>query len=285
MQNKLVMVTGANAGIGKVTARELAKMGAHVVMVCRNRERGEAAQADIKAASGSDKVDLLLADLSSQASIRQLAADFKSHYDRLDVLVNNAGVYFMKRSESVDGIEMTLALNHLGYFLLTNLLLDTIKASAPARIVNVSSTAHHQGEMDFDDLQMTANYKGFAMYGRSKLANILFTKELARRLAGTAVTVNCLHPGFVATNFATNNGLLYRIAMRLIGLFRISLTPDRGAETSIYLASSPTVADITGEYFDKKKVARASTAANDMATAQRLWQISEQLTNPSRSKI
>ena len=272
------MVTGANAGIGKITAQELARMGAHVVMVARSRERGEAALAEIKSATGSSQIDLLLADLSSQESIRQLATDFQARYDKLHVLVNNAGAVFLKRQESADGLEMTFALNHLGYFLLTNLLLDMIKASAPARIVNVSSMAHQQGQIDFADLQNQKSYQGFQVYSQSKLANLLFTYELARRLEGSGVTVNALHPGFVASNFAKNNGFIARLAMNLAKLLRIAQTTDKGAETSIYLASSPEAALVSGKYFDEKKAIRSSHASYNEADARQLWQVSEQLT-------
>ncbi len=280
MKDKTILITGANAGIGKITARELAKMGARVVMVARSQERGEAALAEIKAASGSDKVDLLLADLSSQTAVRQLAADFRANYDRLDVLINNAGALFLKRELSVDGIEMTFALNHLAYFLLTNLLLDMLEASAPARIINVSSVAHEMSPLDFDDLQSEKGYRGFQVYGKSKLANVLFTHELDRRLNrrlnSNGVTVNALHPGFVGTHFAKNNGRLVRLAMFFINKF--ALPPEKGAETSIYLASSPEVANISGQYFYQKKAKRSAKFAYDEDAARRLWQISEQMT-------
>lgn len=276
MQDKICIVTGANSGIGKVTARELAKMGATVVMVCRSQERGQAAQAEIKAASHNDSVDLMLADLSSQAAIRRLAQSFKEKYQQLDVLVNNAGAVFMQRRLSEDGLEMTFALNHLGYFLLTNLLLDVIKASAPARIVNVSSEAHRGRKINFDDLQGEQSYSGYNDYGQSKLANILFTYELARRLEGSGVTVNCMHPGFVGSNFARNNGLLARVAMTLLRPFARS--PEKGAETAVYLASSPQVEGVSGHYFIDKEEATSSPESYDEAVAQRLWQVSMELT-------
>src|SRR5581483_7870588 len=199
MQGKVCIVTGANSGIGRITALELARLGAQVVMVCRDRARGEAALAEIKQATGNNQVELMLCDLSSQADIRRFADEFKATHARLDVLVNNAGVYQRKRATTVDGLEATFAVNHLGYFLLTNLLLDVLKQSAPSRIINVASGAHASGHINFDDLQGERQYKGVRAYCHSKLANILFTLELARRLAGTGITANSLHPGAVAT--------------------------------------------------------------------------------------
>jgi NAD(P)-dependent dehydrogenase (short-subunit alcohol dehydrogenase family) len=205
MQGKICLVTGANSGIGKATVMGLARQGATVIMVSRNAAKGEAARDELRAKSGNSAIDLLLADLSSQQSIRQLAENFKQRYTQLHVLINNAGGYYMKRQESPDGLEMTLAVNYLAPFLLTNLLLDTLKASAPARIINVSSTAQASNFIDMDDLQATKHYSGGRAYGQSKLAEVLFTYELARRLQGTGVTANCLHPGFVASNFGQSN--------------------------------------------------------------------------------
>ncbi len=278
MAGKICMVTGANSGIGKVTATALAAKGATVVMVCRSRERGEAAQQEVIAQSGNDQVDLLLADLSSMASTRAMVDGFKARYDHLHVLVNNAGALFPTRQESVDGLEMTFALNHMGYFLPTVLLLDLLKASAPSRIVNVSSDAHRAGRVDFDDLQNEEKYRSFPVYSESKLENVLFTKELARRLEGTGVTVNALHPGFVRTNFGTNgagNGLL-NAAVRLITKL-IAITPEKGAQTSIYLATSPEVEGISGAYFSNKKAVSPASQAKDAEAAQRLWAESERL--------
>ena len=276
MNNKLIMITGANAGIGKVAALELAKQGHHIVMVCRSQERGRAAQAEIKAASGSEQVDLLIADLSVQADIRQLAAIFKQDYERLDVLVNNAGAIFDKRQETADGLELTFALNHMGYFLLTDLLLGMLKASTPARIINVSSDAHHRGSLNFDDLQHKKSYSGFPVYSDSKLANVLFTYELARRLEGSGVTTNALHPGFVNTNFGNTMSSIPAFFIGIISrLFAIS--PEKGAETIIYLASSPEVEGVTGKYFVKNKATRSSKESYDEAVAKQLWEVSEQL--------
>ncbi len=276
LDNKLIMITGANAGIGKVAALELAKQGHHIVMVCRSQERGRAAQAEIKAASGSEQVDLLIADLSVQADIHQLAAEFKQRYDRLDVLVNNAGAIFDKRQKTADGLELTFALNHMGYFLLTDLLLDTLKASAPARIINVSSDAHRRGSLNFDDLQHEKSYSAFPVYSASKLANVLFTYELTRRLEGSGVTANALHPGFVNTNFGSTMSGIPAFFIGIISrLFATS--PEKGAETIIYLAASPEVEGVTGNYFVEKKATRSAPESYDEAVAKRLWEVSEQL--------
>lgn len=270
------MVTGANAGIGKVTARELARMGATIVMVCRSQARGTAALAEIKRDSGNNDVHLLLADLASQASIRQLVDTFTTDFDRLDVLVNNAGAIFGQRQISPDGLEMTFALNHMGYFLLTLGLLPLLKRSAPSRIINVSSDAHRGGKLDFDDLQLEKRYSAFPAYSASKLMNVMFTQSLARRLEGTGVTVNALHPGFVRTNFGRSTmGLLGRLAMPIAGLFARS--EDDGAATSIYLASSPDVATTTGQYFVDREPVTPSASALDERAQERLWQRSEQL--------
>lgn len=279
MSGAVCMVTGANSGIGKETARALAKTNARVVMVCRNEERGAAAQAEIVQESGNNQVDLLLADLAEQDQIRGLAEAFKERYRRLDILVNNAGAFFQERRENSDGIEMTFALNHLGYFLLTNLLLDILKESAPARIINVSSDAHKGSKIDFGDIQNRRSYSGFGVYGESKLANILFTRELARRLEGSDVTVNAMHPGFVATNFAKNNGFLARVAMTLVRPFAKS--PEEGAATAIYLATSPEVTGVTGRYFANRREVEPSARARDEKSMRRLWEISAEMTHLS----
>lgn len=278
MDGKVVLITGATNGIGKVAALELAKQGAQVVIVGRNPAKTAEAVAAIKAQSGNPAVEMIVADLSSMAEVRKAAEAFKSGHERLDVLINNAGAVFGTRQETVDGYEMTFALNHLAYFLLTNLLLDTLKASAPARIINVSSGAHAFGRIDFDNLNSEKGYSagGFRAYGTSKLQNLLFTYELARRLAGTGVTAHALHPGSVATGFAHNNrgwlSLLYRV------VDRFSLTPEQGADTIIYLASSPQLIGETGQYWEKRKAIRSSAASYDEAAQARLWAVSEQLT-------
>jgi len=253
MQNKTVLITGGNAGIGLETARALAKQGATVVLVARDAAKGEQAVADIKNTTGNNNVSFMKCDLGSQKQVRQLVADFKAKHDRLDVLVNNAGAFFSEYGETEDGIERQFAINHLGPFLLTNLLLDLMKASAPARIVNVASRAHYRGWINFDDLYFKKGYDGFVKaYGQSKLANVLFTNELARRLEGTGVTANSLHPGVVATDIALKESKgIYRFGWWLWKHFMI--TPVEGAATSIFLASSPAVEGVTGQYFDKSK--------------------------------
>src|SRR5262245_4597928 len=275
LSGKSCLVTGATAGIGEVTARRLAGMGAAVTIVGRNVERAAVSAARIKAATGAT-VEILVADLSSQADIRRLANEFLARHSRLDVLVNNAGAVFNRRLESVDGIEMTWALNYLSYFLLTNLLLGALHAAAPSRIVNVASDEHSGAQINFDDPQLKRGYSGRRAYGQSKMADILFTVELARRLDGTAVTANALHPGFVASNFGKNNGGLFAI---LLGLAQrvAAISPESGAETSIYLASSPEVAGVSGQYFDKCRAVAPSAEAQDRTAAARLWQLSEAL--------
>lgn len=274
MQDNICMVTGANSGIGKVTALELARMGATVVMVCRNPQKGAAAQAEIRAQSGNDRVDLLLADFASLRSVRALAEEYTRRYRQLHVLVNNAGLYLPTRFETEDGYEMTLGVNHLAPFLLTNLLLDTVIASAPTRIINVSSEAHRGARINFADLQSVRKYNGFQAYGQSKLANILFTYELAQRLTGTGVTVNCVHPGAVATNFGSSDKWFSLLLTVIRPLLR---TPEKGAETPIYLAASPDVAGVTSTYFKDKKTIRSSNASYRQEDWKRLWRVSEEL--------
>jgi retinol dehydrogenase 12 len=275
MNGKICLVTGGTNGIGKATAQELARMGAMVIIVGRDAQKTSQAVKEIRAASGNPRVGSMLADLSSEQEVRRLADEFKSKYSHLHVLINNAGAVFMQRQLSVDGIEMTFALNHLAYFLLTNLLLDTLKASAPARIINVSSDAHTSGKIEFDNLQGERNYSPKA-YDNSKLANILFTMELAHRLEGTGVTVNALHPGFVATGFAKNNG---KVIAALVSIFAplVARSPANGAETSIYLASSPSVEGITGKYFYDSHMIPAAPQATNMMVARKLWDVSAEM--------
>jgi len=275
MQGKICLVTGSSTGIGKVTARELARMGATVVMVCRNRARGEAAQAEIKAASGSERVDLIVADLSSLAEVRRAAEEFKQRYTQLHVLIHNAGGVNYVRKMTSDGLEATFAANYLAPFLLTELLLDILKASAPARIINVSSTAHLRGKIDFDDLQGEKKYSVWKAYCQAKLALILFTYELARQLQGTGVTVNALHPGVVASDFGRGfNGFL-RFGWKLASRFMISV--EQGARTTLYLATSPEVEGVSGKYFVNSKERKSSSLSYNEALRQRLWKVSEEL--------
>jgi NAD(P)-dependent dehydrogenase (short-subunit alcohol dehydrogenase family) len=278
LTGRTCLVTGASSGIGKAAARELARLGADLVLVCRDRGRGEAALTEIRKAAGNERSELLLADLSSQAQIRQLAKDYLASGRPLHVLLNNAGVIMQQRSETVDGIEATFAVNHLGYFLLTNLLLERLKQSAPARIVNVASDAHAYsgGAMPFDDLEGRKRYGPMRNYGISKLANILFTRELARRLEGTGVTANSLHPGFVASGFARNNGRVASFLMSLASPFARS--PEKGAETAVYLCASREVEDVSGGYFYDCKPKWPKSYAQSDADAKRLWEVSEAMT-------
>ena len=280
MDGKVCLITGATSGIGKATAMGLTSMGSSIVMVGRDRGRGEAALAEIKERSANASVELMLADLSSHREIHRLADEFKEAYPRLAVLINNAGVIRSKRVTTADGIEMMFAVNHLAYFLLTNLLVDVLKASAPSRIVNVSSGDHSNGAIDFDDLQGEKGYKGPKAYSQSKLATVLFTYELARRLEGTGISANCLHPGGripVRTNFGSGVSGVFGFMVR--ALRHLMISPEKGAETSIYLASSLEVEGLSGRYFVKKAEARSSDASHDERIARRLWQVSAELTS------
>jgi NAD(P)-dependent dehydrogenase (short-subunit alcohol dehydrogenase family) len=277
MDGKICLVTGATSGVGLVTAQALAQQGATVVVGARDPERGANTVDRIQQVTGNTAVEWLLADLSVQAQVHQLAADVQQRFARLDLLINNAGAIFNTRRLSADGIEMTFALNHLGYFLLTHLLLDILKASPAARIVNVASNAHWRGRMDFDDIQGEQRYSGWRAYCQSKLANIMFTYELARRLVDASVTVNTLHPGFVATGFGLNNRGWFGSFMKVAQL--AALSPAEGAETMIYLATSPQVMAVSGQYFVKKRAVKSSKASYDQNAAQRLWQLSQVLTD------
>ncbi len=273
---KTVLITGGTSGIGKAAAVALAAMGAKVVVVGRNPERGEAALEEIREQGHSDSVELILADLCVQSEVRRLAETFLARHDRLDVLANNAGLVQSRRTETPDGIETTLAINHLAPFLLTNFLLDRLKESAPSRVITVSSEAQRWGSMDFGDLQSRRKYRGFPVYGMTKLANIMFTYELAERLKGTDVTANCLHPGGVGTNFGKNNGgpmaLFFRAAKPFMR------TPEQGADTLIWLASSPEVEGVSGKYFSDREEIEAQEIANDPEARRTLWEMSEELT-------
>ena len=276
MEGKVVLITGASSGIGKAAATALAAMGAEVVVTGRNKERGEKAVAEIRRGSGSERVSLMLADLAVQAEVRKLAEVFKERHDRLDVLVNNAGLIQSRRTETPDGIELTLAVNHLAPFLLTNLLLEVLKGSAPSRIITVSSEARRNAQIDFDDLQSQRRYRAFPVYGMTKLANILFTYELAERLRGTGVVASCLHPGSVNTNFGNDNRSPGILLFRAFKPFM--RTPEQGADTVIYLASSPEAAEMNGKYLtDREEVSPAEP--RDAVAQKRLREVSEALTN------
>ena len=271
MKGKICLITGGNSGIGKYTAMELAKKGATVVILCRNEGRGSSAVSEIKEMSGNQDVHLLLADLSSQKEVHKAAAEFKERFNKLDVLINNAAVFLAKRSETEDGIETTFATNYLSHFLLTHLLLDSLEASGDGRIINVASK-HNGIKINFDDLMVKENYSFFRAVGPTKLALILFTKELAKRLEGKPVTVNSLHPGIIKTN------LMHDLPWILRGLFKLmSARPEKGAATPVYLASSPEVKGISGQFFANCKVEETLPNANDTKAAKILWETSEKL--------
>jgi len=277
MENKIILITGANSGIGKSTATALSEMGAHVVMAVRDPEKGEIARQEIIRISKNNQVDVMECDLASLKSIRDFAEAFKARYTRLDVLVNNAGIFTEKRMETEDRFEYQIGVNHLGPFLLTQLLLGMLKESSPSRIINIASAAHFGGRINFDDLQQQRKYSGWKSYAQSKLANVLYTYELARRLSGTGITANCLHPGFVNTRFAFNRkSEKPNPIMRLMKPFTIQ--PDEGAETTVYLAASPEVEGVTGKYFVKRKEKSSSKSSYDLLVAEKLWNISNVLT-------
>ncbi len=274
ISDKTVLITGANSGIGFETAKALARMNAKMIMVCRSLERGERAVSGIREEIPDADLTLMQADMASPTSIADLVERINNEIPRLDVLINNAGGYFEKRTTTEDGLEYTFALNHMGYFRLTMGLLNLLKASAPARIISVSSAAHWKGRIHLDNLQSEGTYHGFSVYSMTKLANILFTRELSRRLEGTGVTANCLHPGFVKTGFGTQNcttifGRLFNTSSRLFGI-----SPARGAETTIYLATDPSLEGMSGMYFAHKRPTVTSPAAYNTNTARKLWEIS-----------
>lgn len=276
MGNRICLVTGATSGIGAATALGLAGLGATVVIVGRHAGKCAREVREIRRKTGNAAIGALVADLSSQEDIRRVAREFEERYERLDVLVNNAGGYFRERQVSVDGLEMTFALNHLAYFLLTNLLLDRLRASASPRVISVASEDHRSGRMDFDDLMAEKNYDRRAAYAQSKLANILFTFELARRTKGSALTANALCPGSVRTNLGANNGWLRKRILSALERGRISA--DEGADTPIFLASSPDVEGVSGRYFVRRQECRSSDASCDEQAAGRLWSVSRALT-------
>lgn len=263
MKGKITFITGSTDGIGKQTALELARMGATVLLHGRDPARGQAVLEAIRKATGNESLDLFIADLASLKQVRQLAAEVQGKYNRLHVLINNAGVVMPRRQLTEDGFETTFAVNHLSHFLLTRLLLGRLKASAPARIINVSSNLHNGGRIDFDNLQGERNFSGYGAYSLSKLANVLFTYELAERLKGAGVTVNALHPGVIATKMLRE------------GFGGGSL--EVGAETPVYLAVSPKVQDITGKYFVRKRIEESAAVTYDQKLRQKLWEVSERL--------
>jgi len=277
VKSKTVVVTGGTSGIGEVAALRLAQQGARIVLIARDRERAAATLAKLKSANAAAAHTAHYADLSSLAEMKRVAKEIADSEPRIDVLVNNAGAVFLSRKLSVDGLEMTFATNHMAYFVVTNVLLDRLKATPGARIVSTASDAHQSAKLDFDDLQCAKSYSSFRVYGNSKLCNILFTRELARRLDATGVTANCLHPGFVGTRFGSNNA--GNIFMRLLrgAVMSFGISPEEGAKTIIHLASSPDVATISGEYFYKCKIAEASDAAQNDDDAKRLWDVSAKL--------
>ncbi len=278
LDGQVVAITGANAGIGKETAVALARMGATVVMTARDPVRGAEALADVRRRSGRDTVELMPLDLADFASIRACAAGLLERYDRLDVLVANAGLVMAKRTETVEGFETTFGVNHLGHFYLTSLLFDRLRTGDPSRVVVVSSAAHKMVRrgLDFDDLQSTRRYRSFDAYSRSKLANVYFTRELARRLGGSGSTANAAHPGYVASHFA-RDGDFYLEPVIKLGAKLFAVSPEEGARTSIYLASSPAVAGVTGGYFAKCRPAAVSKVGQDDIAARRLWDASQAL--------
>ena len=275
LTGKTCLVTGANSGIGKEIARGLAAEGSRVLMVARNRERGETARTEVSAATDNPAVELLVCDLASQRQVRELATTILDRCDRLELLVNNAGLTLGRRTLTEDGIETTFAVNHLAPFLLTNLLRDRLEASVPSRIVIVASDAHRGAEIDFDDLGGERGYSGWRAYQQSKLANILFNRELARRQNETGVTATCLHPGVVRTGFGRQGPALIRFGTRIAGMFL--LPPNKGADTAIWLASSPEVEGASGGYYEKRRLANSSRAARDPVAATRLWELSERM--------
>ena len=280
MDGKICVVTGATSGIGKEAAIQLAALGATVALIGRNPDKGRSAVEDVRTkAKYPDCISFHRADFSSLEEVRELGRELSDHFDWIDVLINNAGAMFLQRLETDDGFEMTFGVNHLAPFVLTGVLLESLKAGAPSRVVNVASDAHLGRRLDFTDLQMRKHYSGMTAYGRSKLANIYFARALARRLEGTGITVNSLHPGFVRTGFGRNNGVLGTLGMTLLSPFAIGVA--EGADTVTHLASSPDVAEQTGVYFYKRREGHLSQDARDDAAGERLWRDSLEMTgNP-----
>jgi len=277
MQGKTVVVTGGTSGIGEIAALRLAEKGARIVLIARDKTRADATLAKLKNANPSATHTAHYGDLSALAEMKRVAGEVATNEPRIDVLVNNAGAVFLSRKTSVDGLEMTFATNHMAYFVVTNILLDRLKATPGARIVSTASDAHKSGKLDFDDLQSEKRYSSFRVYGTSKLCNILFTRELARRLDDVDVTANCLHPGFVGTRFGQNNATNIFAKLLRSAVMSLGISPEEGAKTIIHLASSPDVAAISGEYFYKCKVAEPTAAAQNDADAKQLWDVSAKI--------
>jgi NAD(P)-dependent dehydrogenase (short-subunit alcohol dehydrogenase family) len=277
MKGKVCLITGATSGVGKATAHGLAELGATVIGIGRDQSRCRDTAAEIQQVSGNQNVEFLLADLSDQNQIRQLVEGFQIRYTHLDVLINNAGAFFLRRKLSAQGIEMTWALNHLSYFLLTKLLLEQILESAPARIVNVASGVHYRAKIHFDDLNLTRGYNGWKAYSQSKLANVLFTYELVRRIEDRSIAINTLTPGMVATRIGQNTGPVLKHLVRLVQSVSRK-TPEDGAETMIYLASAEEVGEISGRFFMEGEAVKSSAISYDEKVAQRLWEVSDRMT-------
>jgi NAD(P)-dependent dehydrogenase (short-subunit alcohol dehydrogenase family) len=284
MDGKRVLITGGTAGIGRITARELALAGATVIVVGRDPSKGRDTVAEIAAKAGGERAAFLQADLSTQAEVRRLAREISERWDGLDVLLNNAGAMYRTRRESADGIEMTLAVNHLSYYLLSRLLFDRLKAAAPARIVNVASGAHRRARLRLDDIQSRRRYRPIEVYANTKLCNILFTYELARRIEGSGVTANCLHPGFVATEIGPAHGVVPGLVWTLVTKVA-ALPPEEGAKTSIHAAAAPELEGVNGKYFDKCRPVASSQASHDRETQRRLWDMSAELTGMAREGV
>lgn len=276
IQNKRCLITGATSGIGEVAARELADKGGRITILSRNKQKCEKVVTSINEEVGGEQVDYIVADLSIMAEVRKAADEFLTRHQNLDVLINNAGAYFTDRHETPDGFERTFALNHLSHFLLTDLLLDQLKSDGPARIINVASDAHKGSKIQFDDLNRKEKYSGFQVYGESKLANIMFTYALDRRVNAENLTVNAMHPGFVATGFGKNNSLPVRILLSFLQLF--ARKPEKGAETIIYLASAGELSGKSGKYYVDKKPKKSSSASYNKEAQEKLWQISQDMT-------
>ncbi len=273
---RTALVTGATNGIGKVTALELARRGYRVLFTARDETKGQRILAELRAESSNDALELFVGDLSSMAEVRRIALEVRTRHPKLDVLVNNVGGVFAERKITVDGFEYTFALNHLSYFLLTNLLMEPLRASGNARVVSVSSSGNRMARMRWDDLEFSSSKSGWAAYPQSKLMNVLFANALARLLCGTGVTSNSLHPGVVNSGFGKNATGLNRLISRAVNVLFVATTPEKGAETGVYLATSPEVEGVNGQYFANKKVSRANPIAYDVGSQERLWRLSEE---------